>query len=300
MNKKIIFTLACFLLIGCNKNLKYRVYDNKVNVLCEIPLQKEPYNLGNIVADEFVYPEGFAVDTSALYIFDYGNDRICKIDWQGNFLAFIKKQKNTSIWLKPDKSIQVSCFENLVNYFKSTKKYEKLIEIAMRYDTIKEINNTPYSPSYWNIDTKNNLLNVLEDGHKLITFDLKGTEVTTKELSPRLPIKITKEDTTGGYQHKVVTQITLNNPTDEIEYYLGRTGTGNYIFASLYDSQKLFIFNPNGILDKIEDIAVFLNERHFIISGNFQDPGIDYILHNNKIIIKVTGNKSILFLEYER
>jgi len=115
-------------------------------------------------------------------------------------------------------------------------------------------------------------------------------------LSPQLPITITREDTSGGYQHKTSKQLTPPSPADEIEYFLGKSDNGYYIYYSCFNSEKLFLYDENGVLKEIIDLEQYLKNHNFKISGNYADPGMYFILYGSKVIVKVTGKNTILFL----
>lgn len=264
-----------------------------IDKMFEIPLKSAPWYLGGIFKDteEFIFPEVFAVDSNIIYIKDVGNNRVCKIDWKGSWIGFINMMPKGSYWIKPSYALFTSPGDS--KYYDSIPIFNKLLKKVNRpqNNSTAIFHNVPL----WSIDQTKILLHVLDNGKSVITYDSTGSVVKEVKIAPQLISIIMKEDTTGGYQHKTSKQLTPPGPSDDIEDFLGKSNK-YYIFYSCFNSEKLFLYNDSGQLKKIIDIERYLNSINFKVSGNYEDPGMYLILYGNKIIIKVTGVKSLLFL----
>jgi len=288
---KNIFNILIIIFISTNSCKSGNIIE--IKKLFELPLQKKPFYLGGVFKNtgEFEYPENFAIDSSYIYIEDAVNKRICIIDWTGKFIGY--KNYCNSIWIEPSVNIFIST--NKENYYKQLGFKNLFVGKSIPENNFTAISdNVPL----WSYDQKRNILYYLDQGNKIIICDSVGMKQDSVDINPVLPIKIINQDTIGAYQHKISKQKTSYSPADDIEYFEGRCDNGYYCFSSSYNTQKLFFYAKNGKLEKVIDIGDYLKRSKFDITENIGgDPGIYYILFANKIVIKITGKKSILFLQ---
>lgn len=152
----------------------------KIEKLFEIPLKKAPYKLGGIFKDtgEFVFPEEFALDSNAIYLYDGGNNRVCKVDWKGNWLGFIDFTGKNQYWITPTQSIYVSFLEEPVKYYNYLPKINSLLNMVNvpKSDYLTTLN-IPYSLSLWSVDQTHILLHILDQGKNIITYDSTGSVI---------------------------------------------------------------------------------------------------------------------------